>query len=416
MGRSEVTYLGSAPRQPTTHAIDNNLPILQEPADRHQSVLDHVMGGQSIEFTCEALSQRLGDTSITPTVTRRVNAQIHDWIRTQGKHDELFNNFLRVGRSEEDPARGHCVFAAGPGIRKFQVLGLYSGALWDLWVRGKEASSQWRFFRDRENEVLGTQIRTYLFGEDGSDYVIDAYQRGNVLSLVNTAKLPGQASGSSKENNVVACSLGGVLFAYIATRNIEKGEEILLDYGVEFNPRLDACRHHIRAKTEPSSDSVDDTDTTVMCDLNDLVNSVQEAISNQVKDPNGIKNLIERIGGIHLMAHKLVQSSRIALNVHFLSSCVTLLFHAKLQPKLARRLSIALADAIKKSRVFFDAKQVRKFFSELANSGALGMLQSESAKDSPHGKLFDAFDELLGQMDEICPGVTFGARISQERA
>ena len=54
------------------------------------------------------------------------------------------------------------------------------------------------------------------------------------MSLVNTSQLPDQRAWA--QDNLVAVTFGLNLTFYIALRDIDVGEELLLDYGRYYNP------------------------------------------------------------------------------------------------------------------------------------------------------------------------------------
>jgi SET domain-containing protein len=121
------------------------------------------------------------------------------------------------------PERGNSIFAK-KDIEAFTVIGPYSGIL--------RRSDEELDIAIRQNGSVNTL--TYAFETNSTKRTIDAFQHGNVTSIINTGNLAGHAPWA--ENNVVALSVGNNLIFYVAPEKILAGTELLLDYGPSYNP------------------------------------------------------------------------------------------------------------------------------------------------------------------------------------
>jgi len=113
-------------------------------------------------------------------------------------------------------------------IRQYEVLGPYAGALHDA-----SDKTMQRAMRQQGH----ARVLSYLWYTPKGNF-IDAYRRGNTLSLINTSEMK-TASGISalgKNNNVAAIGVGDNFIFYVAKEDIPAGTELLVNYGSDYNP------------------------------------------------------------------------------------------------------------------------------------------------------------------------------------
>ena len=159
---------------------------------------------------------------------QHVKDQIRQWLHLnetdKPRYAEKLEQYCEVAVAiDEGPSRGRSVFAK-KDIEALTVIGPYAGILRRSDKELQEAISQ--------NGSVPTL--TYLFGTCSSERSIDALHHGNVTSLVNTGSMPGYKPWA--ENNIIAINVGKNLIFYIAKEKIDKGQELLLDYGPIYNP------------------------------------------------------------------------------------------------------------------------------------------------------------------------------------
>ncbi|NGZ14681.1 SET domain-containing protein [Vibrio aestuarianus] len=140
---------------------------------------------------------------------------------------------------DEGPRRGLSVFAKRD-IKKFEVLGVYSGILHE---DERSVASVMR----KEGSV---SVLTYLWSTQSKKRNIDASQYANSLATINTAHLPSNKPQEifAKHNNLDCVRFGPNYVFYVALRNINKGEELLIDYGPDYDP--------LQIKEESMDDSI----------------------------------------------------------------------------------------------------------------------------------------------------------------
>ncbi len=217
---AELQILGSLR---TFHAINNSLPILQDPNDPSKSLL------LEAERPIDQITVfNYGELSLNQDQRKKMTLDVREWLNSN-EHDragyerrlnEIFETAVPV---DFGPTRGVAAFAK-KRIHQYEVIAPYAGALLSEEERISES-----FRRYGSGNTL-----SYLFGTRSSKRVIDAYNRGNVASLVNTGKLPREPQWA--ENNISTIIAGKNLVFYVANRDIEPGEELLVDYGPNYNP------------------------------------------------------------------------------------------------------------------------------------------------------------------------------------
>lgn len=211
------------------HRINNNLPILQDPEDPRISLLiQHEGPPEAVKVThwssLHHLFRALGRKE-TAERKNSIHQQIHDWLRHEGDLDNKFTALMytAVPLDDDGPARGLSVFAR-QDIAPFTVLGPYAGKLHE-----SEAS-----LNQEARRVGRAKVLTYLWETRAGARTVSGFGTGNILSLINTSKLPGGKAW--RHNNVVAIRAGKSLTFYVAAEEIKAGEELLVDYGETYNP------------------------------------------------------------------------------------------------------------------------------------------------------------------------------------
>lgn len=112
-------------------------------------------------------------------------------------------------------------------IEKGTPLGLYLGA----YITGEEADTICATDPLRQNYLMS------LCRGVGSKYVVSAYPKGNCLSIINANCTYKEGVGKPKESNVMICPVvihGIKHVVIVACRDIQRGEELLVDYGKKY--------------------------------------------------------------------------------------------------------------------------------------------------------------------------------------
>ncbi|KHA75444.1 hypothetical protein NZ35_03365 [Pseudomonas chlororaphis] len=218
------------------HQVDNTLPILQDPQNPTIS-LTLSLEGPIDDIRIANWGGLLDglDSASKKSVSSQIKESVKDWLRTEGQHQSRFDQTLEVITALDDggPYRGASVWARRD-IAKFEVLGPYAGKLHE-----SDASLFQEIRKQGSRAVL-----TYLFGTRSGNRSVSALHTGNTLSLINTSQLGGGPAWRS--NNVISIGVGKNLTFYVAQNDIKKGEELLLDYGLSYQPIPD-----IAIKSEP---------------------------------------------------------------------------------------------------------------------------------------------------------------------
>ena len=206
------------------HQVDNTLPILQDPKDPSRSQLKEAEGDID-DITTVRWGYLAG---ITKDQKEQIREEMREWLHlaesdreTYAKRlDESFEVAIAI---EHGPERGRGVYAKKT-IKQYEVVGPYAGKL-----HTNPESLQRAIRYNGSYDVL-----SYLFATRSAQRSVDAFNTGNTMSLVNTSQLPGQSAWA--QDNVAAVTFGRNLTFYIALRDIDVGEELLLDYGLHYNP------------------------------------------------------------------------------------------------------------------------------------------------------------------------------------
>jgi|GEM_PF-1875265 hypothetical protein len=210
--------------------INNDSPILRDAENFYKSILVQEEGDiKQIKisgwFYVNTLIQSL-PKSDRQRVRLEIRKNIRIWLHAEGQHTDLFNALMeaRLPEGDDGPARGKTVYAKRD-IKQFEVLGPYAGIL-----HTSEDSLQ------KEKRKIGEKlVLSYLWEPYATDRTVSGFQQGNMLSLINTSQLS-NSSPVWKHNNVGVIWVGKNLIFYVALENIEKGEELLVDYGGTYNP------------------------------------------------------------------------------------------------------------------------------------------------------------------------------------
>ncbi|MBA2925527.1 SET domain-containing protein [Pseudomonas sp. P7] len=201
------------------HEINNDLPILQDPSDVTRSLTAELEGEvDQIEVTYwNSLLDEFG-TQERLRWSEKITQDVRNWIRDEGRHAARFLGKLLARKMTDGPDRGLSVVALRR-IRRFEVLGPYSGKL----HQGDPTLM-------KEIAAKGRRpVETYSFQSFSNDGTLSAHGSGNILSLINSPAAPGQVPVG--EQNVGSIYVGRYMTFFVAWRDIEEGEELLLDYG-----------------------------------------------------------------------------------------------------------------------------------------------------------------------------------------
>ncbi|MDQ0122545.1 hypothetical protein J2W17_001490 [Pseudomonas lini] len=210
------------------HQIDNRLPILQDPKDVTRSITLSAEGPEGVggpeanidEIEVTYWNRLLDD--VEPRIERleladAIVEDVRDWIRNEKNLSSRFDRLLKVEKLESGPERGLSV-VANRDIRRFEVLGPYSGKL----HRGNSTLTK------ELNGKGHRAVESFSFSTFSNDGTLSAHGSGNVLSLVNSPYAPGESFG---RENVAPINVGRYMTFFVAWQDIQKGEELFLDYG-----------------------------------------------------------------------------------------------------------------------------------------------------------------------------------------
>ena len=161
-------------------------------------------------------------------VKKRITADVRGWItlneESPDKYQERLEGSLEISIPIDDgPERGQSVFAK-KSIDQYEVVCPYAGGL------HRDEDSLGRSIKKQGSQ----RVLSYLFGVRSGKRSLDGHASGNVASVVNTSQL--KDGSAFKENNLIPVIFGKNLVFYIALRDIQKGEELFVDYGPNYNP------------------------------------------------------------------------------------------------------------------------------------------------------------------------------------
>ncbi|WP_340608252.1 SET domain-containing protein-lysine N-methyltransferase [Xenorhabdus bharatensis] len=210
--------------------INDNGPILRSPANPSDSVLLEAEG--LIKRPIKTLRvTRWAELDLDRETKKRINREIQDWIRTEGNHHLRFEQLLYQARPSDGIERGISLFAR-EDLAPYTVLGPYAGILHDDTLPDSLS---------RERRKMGTtNIHKYTFQTLSSKRLISSFSSGNILSLMNTAKLPEYPALPGKKNNVSSIMVGKNIIFYITNQSVQKDEELLIDYGTKYESEPNA--------------------------------------------------------------------------------------------------------------------------------------------------------------------------------
>ncbi|ELV5027094.1 hypothetical protein SHA53_004478 [Salmonella enterica] len=225
--------------------IEDDGPILRDPANPSESVM-----GQAERPAEELRVTRWGGLQPDAATKRRINDDIQEWLKDEGRHAARFAKMLYVMRPLDDgPERGDSVFARVT-LLPFTVLGPYAGILHDD-VRQPSLSA--------ERRKAGTSnVHRYAFQTLSAKRLVSAYTSGNILSLVNTANLTGHAPIAGKQNNVSCITVGKNITFYVTNTYIPEGDELFIDYGPDYESGPNVKRLKQEAEESPGCSSRSD--------------------------------------------------------------------------------------------------------------------------------------------------------------
>jgi len=198
--------------------------LLVSAADSATSVTMRVIGEGKVEVTgLENLKRSLSRKEYQQ-IKIKFDAKAKELIENDGNNqdDDLSAN-LHVIDDEKNPGIGLQVNAK-KDIDANEIIGVYTG----VWHEDGDSLL---------NEIykMGSQpVLTYLWGELKGPGLISAYQHANELALINTGEMAGFPSLG--ENNVGLGYINGKIPIYYASRKINAGEQLLIDYGSYYYP------------------------------------------------------------------------------------------------------------------------------------------------------------------------------------
>ncbi|MDE1211503.1 SET domain-containing protein-lysine N-methyltransferase, partial [Vibrio aestuarianus] len=242
----EVCFDSHQPRKKP--CIDNGAPILRKSTNPSQSAIalteDSIKSLSVAQYGAE-LKKALNSVSNVGKRSETKSAiagQCKDFLKKsmEGQHAAWINSWADTAVPVDDgPLRGQSVFAKRD-IKEFEVLGAYSGILHE------DERSLASVIRKKGS----VPVLTYLWSTQSKKRNIDASQYANSLAAINTAHLPSNKPQEifAKHNNLDCVRFGPNYVFYVALRNINQGEELLIDYGADYDP--------LQIKKESMDDSI----------------------------------------------------------------------------------------------------------------------------------------------------------------
>jgi len=218
--------------------INNNGPILASTADPTRSVLKEIvkdLDNPTVSQWGATLANQWARENLAGSrlklLKERLKQEFSAWLKQEGQLDEKFRALMMTEVPLHDGVpRGMSVFAK-QDLPPYTVLGPYSGEL----VLQGEAGLHKAFKRRGRHNAL-----TFLFATHSGERSIDGSLHGNILSQVNTGKLPGgdplPGLDPLSPNNTAVVLVEGNLNFYVTIKPIRAHEEILVDYGVTYDP------------------------------------------------------------------------------------------------------------------------------------------------------------------------------------
>src|SRR5450830_595677 len=223
---------------------DNHLPVLQQPGNPGVSILAEAEGNiEGLRISSWGADLHAVFSTMPQTEQRRVKAAIlqdaKQWLQNTEHYATQLDDMVEIKVPLDDgPLRGDSLFSRRE-IGKFTVLGPYAGT---LHVDNQSLRKEIR--KHGETPVL-----RYLWATKSDSRSVSGLTHGNVLRLMNTARLPGAAENLGK-NNVAAVQIGKNLTFYVALRDIKTGEELLIDYGPSYAPQGKLIKQELPAEGE----------------------------------------------------------------------------------------------------------------------------------------------------------------------
>jgi len=218
--------------------INNNGPILASTADPTRSVLKEIvkdLDNPTVSQWGATLANQWARENLAGSrlklLKERLKQEFSAWLKQEGQLDEKFRALMMTEVPLHDGVpRGMSVFAK-QDLPPYTVLGPYSGEL----VLQGEAGLHKAFKRRGRHNAL-----TFLFATHSGERSIDGSLHGNILSQVNTGKLPGgdplPGLDPLSPNNTAVVLVEGNLNFYVTIKPIRAHEEILVDYGATYDP------------------------------------------------------------------------------------------------------------------------------------------------------------------------------------
>ncbi|MGV3344898.1 SET domain-containing protein-lysine N-methyltransferase [Enterobacteriaceae bacterium LUAb1] len=226
--------------------IEDDYPILRAPHDPKISLVEQYEGPvDNIQVTNWKALHFLNKAD-----KDRITTAIRGWIRYSdysGAHSVRFNKMFELKKPDTGPERGLSLFAK-INIEEFIVLGPYAGILHD--------DNQSLTYEQEIQKYGEMNIISYSFLTDNNERVVSAFASGNILSYMNTAKLPGCAKIPGKFNNVCDIAVGKNMTFYVTKKRISAGTELFIDYGKNYQFELHAKPAPQHRVLSPSQESM----------------------------------------------------------------------------------------------------------------------------------------------------------------
>jgi hypothetical protein len=127
---------------------------------------------------------------------------------------------------------------AEKSIPGFTVIGIYGGVLHDDKVLDASGLTSC----NKEQRKRGTHLTQCYSWDPTSSKRVSAGEYANILAYINTSKLNGYPRIPGTRNNISYVYVAGVFPVYVTNTFIKAGEELLIDYGSDYESEINAKR------------------------------------------------------------------------------------------------------------------------------------------------------------------------------
>ncbi|MFS2224417.1 hypothetical protein [Pantoea sp. B65] len=214
--------------------LKQNPPLLADPRQPARSITSEVISGPVFISDIQNIVKGLPKEQ-REEVAHRFASEAQLLVESDGGRQDFFidekderqpgllSQKLEIHYNEQTPDLGWQIIAR-EAFKAYEFVGAYSG------IFHRDAVS----LREEYKKMGSQSVLTYLWGVYKGEGAVSGYQNANKLALINTAALAGHASQG--ENNLAVGYINDKIPFYYTTRNIEKGDKLLISYGNYYQP------------------------------------------------------------------------------------------------------------------------------------------------------------------------------------